>query len=494
MARQGSRCRTASTRLVERILKIEPGQHVAIIGAGISGLAAAWRVREVAPDARLTVLESKPQAGGVLQTLHQDGFLIERSADSFITDPPYCLDLCRRIGLDEELIGTRKTDRRAFVICRGKLQPIPEAFQIMAPTNLWAVLKSPVLSLRGKLRLCCERFVRARKSGTAGEESLEQFATRRLGREAYTRLVQPLVSGIYTADPAKLSVAATLPRFIEMEREHGSLSRGAVRRARMRGGTNQHESGARYGLFVTPRHGVASIAETILRKLPQDAVRLGATVDSIQQSGGGGWNLRVSNSDTISCDKLVIAAPAAAAGRLLANIDGAISSDLGAIPYAGCAVVSLGFRRTQFQRPLAGFGFVAPAIEGRRILSASFSSAKFPGRAPDDHELIRVFVGGACQSELLERDDSQLVAMALEELGELVFVSGEPTIAHVARWNSAMPQYHIGHTELVTRIEHRCRQIGRLAIVGHAYRGVGLPHCIHYAESRVDELLGDEGQ
>jgi oxygen-dependent protoporphyrinogen oxidase len=469
-------------------------QHVAVIGAGISGLAAAWRVHEVVPNAKLTILESKRQAGGVLQTLHQDGFLIERSADSFITDPPYCLDLCRRLGLEDELIGTRPTDRRAFVVCRGKLQPVPEAFQIMAPTKIWSVLTSPVLSVRGKLRLFCERFVRTRDAHNNAEESLEQFATRRLGREAYERLVQPLVSGIYTADPKKLSVAATLPRFLEMEREHGSLSRGAVHRARVRRKAGQQESGARYGMFVTPRRGIGSIAAAILQKLPEDTARFSTAVDSIQKSSGDGWTLKISGgSESISCDKLIIAVPAGSAGRLLKNVDETIARDLRAIPYAGCAVVSLGYHRSQCKRSLAGFGFVAPAIEERSILSASFSSAKFPSRAPDEHELIRVFIGGACQPELLDLDDSHLVTIAREELGELAHVSGEPAIVHVARWENAMPQYHIGHEELVSRIEHRCHQIGNLTIVGHAFRGVGLPHCIRYAESRVDELLGDAG-
>ncbi len=463
-------------------------QDVAIIGAGISGLVAAHRWHELAPDDHVTVYETSDLVGGVLQTVCCDGYLIERSADSFITDQPWAMDLCRRIGIEGDLIGTLPTQRRAFVVCQGRLQPIPEAFQIMTPGNMLAVLKSPILSVRGKLRLVCERFVAPQDAG-APEESLEQFATRRLGRETYERLVQPLVSGIYTADPQRLSVAATMPRFVEMERQFGSLTRAALAR-RSQTPTNRSESGARYGLFVTPRNGIQSLVAAIVDKLPPRTLKFRTTIESIDRTVDGKWSLKLGDSkDTRIADQVIVATPSHVTSRLLSTVDAPLGELLDQIHYAGCVVVCLGFQAESFARPLRGFGFVVPRIENRKILAASFSSRKFPGRAPDGHELIRTFVGGALQPDLLQLSDPQLVDLARGELADLIGAKGEPTLVEVARWDRAMPQYHVGHLSLVDRIEKRCEAVGKLALIGNAYRGVGLPHCIHQAESAVEKML-----
>ncbi|MCG8583753.1 MAG: protoporphyrinogen oxidase, partial [Pirellulales bacterium] len=233
-------------------------RHIAVVGGGIAGLAAAHRVGELDASVRVTLFEASERLGGVLQTVHRDGFLLERSADNFLTNVPWAVDLCRRIGFEDQLLETNSTNRRALVVHRGRLVPVPDGFLLLAPQRVGPVLRSPLLSISGKLRLACERFVRARRDGV--EESLTQFAIRRLGRQGFERIVQPLVGGIYTADPDKLSVAATMPRFVDMEREHGSLTRGIKKSSQKKAAEH---SGARYSMFVAPRDGMSSLVDAL---------------------------------------------------------------------------------------------------------------------------------------------------------------------------------------------------------------------------------------
>ena len=474
-----------------------------MIGGGIGGLAAALRVRELEPAAELTLLEAGARLGGVLHTERRGDFLLEHGADSFITNTPYAVELCRRIELDGQLIETNPASRRAFVVRRGRLRPVPEGFALMAPARIWPVLATPVLSPLGKLRLACERLVPRRREN--GDESLADFARRRLGREAFERLVQPLVAGIYTADPEQLSLAATLPRFQEMERRYGSLIRAARQQRSDDVRHNTQASGARYSLFTTPREGLSSLVAAIAARLPVESVRLNVAVDEIQRVGDK-WRLLLKSAsasdvtplldkpasapDTLEFDAVIVALPAPAAAQVLRTVDAPLVEELSAIAYAGAAVVSLAYSRTQIAHPLDGAGFVVPMIEKRRILSASFSSVKYPGRAPDGTALIRVFIGGACQSELLAESDEGLARIAREELGQLLGVSGTPLLTSVARWPASMPQYHLGHLDRVARIEARIAELPGLALAGNAYRGVGIPQVIHSGEVAAERALG----
>jgi oxygen-dependent protoporphyrinogen oxidase len=462
-------------------------QRIAVIGGGIAGLAAAHRLRELAPAADVAVYEASPRVGGILRTERRDGFLLEHGADSFITNLPFAVDLCRRIGFAEQLIPTNEAQRRAFVVRRGKLQPLPEGFALMAPSRLWPALVSPILSPLGKLRLAYERFVPPRRD--TGDETLGDFARRRLGREVFQRLVQPLVGGIYTADPERLSLAATLPRFQELERRYGSLLRGAKHERSNNGNADAQASGARYSLFTTPREGLESLADAVAARLPDGVVHLNSPVKQLQRSGTR-WSLELAGEPgNHEFDAVILALPAPAAARLLRAIDSELANELSGIPYASAAVVSLAHPRRQITHRLDGFGFVVPAIEQRRILSASFSSVKFPGRAPDDVALFRVFIGGACQRELLAADDDALGKLAQEELGQLLGIAGAPLFATVARWPESMPQYHLGHLERVGRIEARVSATPGLALAGNAYHGVGIPQVIDSGEQAAERLV-----
>jgi oxygen-dependent protoporphyrinogen oxidase len=471
---------------------------VAIIGGGIAGLAAAHRLAEVAPHIGVTLFEASDCLGGVLATESHDGYLIERSADMFVTQPAGAVDLCRRIGLEGELIGTDDRNRKAFVVRRGKLLPVPAGFALLQPARLWPLVKSPILSWRGKVRLGLEYFLpRPRRSaGAAKDESLASFARRRLGREAYQRLVQPLVGGIYTADPEKLSLAATLPRFLEMEQEYRSLIRAAWQERkshpRMKAAApGESASGARYGMFVAPRLGMTSLVEAIARAIPQVEVRLRTPIERLERSADSRWRVSIGGSapSVTHFDAAILATPANVAAEMLAAVDSTLATELRAIEHASTAVVCLGYRRSQIEHPLDGFGCVVPTIEARQILAASFASVKFPGRAAVDRVLIRVFIGGALQPELFARDDDELVRLACRELAELMGAHGEPEVTAVARWPRAMPQYHVGHLDRVARIEAVVSSMPGLQLAGCAYHGVGVPHCIHSGQQAAERVV-----
>ena len=463
---------------------------VAIVGGGITGLAAAHRLGELDPRLRLLVLESATRPGGVLRTVRTEGFLIEESADSFLTALPHGLNLCRRVGLDDEVIPTDPAHRRAFVVARGRLVPIPDGLMIMAPTRLWPMVTTPILGPWGKLRMGLEYFVRP---GDGRDESLAAFARRRFGNEAYERLIQPLVGGMYTGDPERLSVQATMPRFQEMEKRHGSLIKGSLheRKARGKAGSGSAGSGARYGLFVGLRRGMSSLIDALVQRLPDDSIHCGVTVERLERGRDGRWLLHTTgagDSAVLEADAVILATPVRAAGRLLATADQELAGKLCQIPSTSCAIVSLAYRRDQVAHALDGFGFVVPRVENRQILSGSFSSVKFPGRGPTGTVLLRAFLGGAFHAGILDRDDDELTRIAAGELAGLLGITGEPMVRQISRWPLVMPQYELGHVELVRSIESTIGSQRGLALAGNAYHGVGVPQCIQSGEQAAERI------
>jgi oxygen-dependent protoporphyrinogen oxidase len=429
----------------------------------------------------------------VLRTTRRAGFLIEGSADSFLTAVPWGLELCRRVGLEGQLVPTDPGRRRAFVVRRGRLLAIPDGLTVMAPSRLGPVLASAILSPWGKLRLAAERFI---PRGTGRDESLASFAIRRFGREAFDRLIQPLVSGMYTGDPRRLSLEATMPRFLDMEREWGSLIRAAYRARAGRAGDAPASSGARYGMFVAPRDGMGAIVESLVARLPAGSVRCGSRVERIDRTSDGCWLLRIGGTarETLTADAIIVTAPVRVAAHLLRGIDRGLAALVGRIESAGCAVVSLGYRSDQVASPMDGFGFVVPQVERSPILSGSFASRKFPGRSPDGSVLLRVFLGGAGRPEALESSDDELIETAHRELSRVLHIRGVPILSQLDRWPEVMPQYHVGHLDLVNSIEARLGSLPGLSLAGNGYRGVGVPHCIRSGEQAAERIAAALGR
>lgn len=475
-------------------------RRILILGGGITGLAAAVRLQELnsgedsagkhAKPATWELWEGRDRLGGVLQTETVDGFLIERSADSFLNQIPAAYRLAERVGFADQLIAPNAGNRRASVLHAGKMHPVPDGFMLMAPSAIRPMWRTRLLSWEAKLRMAGELLVEPR-SQDIDDESLASFAIRRFGREAYERLIQPLIGGIYTADPWKLSLRATLPRFLDMEREHGSLIR-AIAMTRGNGQLREPaaaQSGARYNQFLAPRHGMSSWIDAIAAKLPCEQIKLQRQVTRVLRVGNE-WHVWHHGAEQSTIfDALLMTAPAAKAAELLAETSQALSAELRGIPYAGSSVIVLGYRREQFARPPEGFGLVVPAIEGRRIIAVSHSSNKFPGRAPDDSVLLRVFVGGALQPELADLPDEQLLRITEAELRDLYGLRGSPRVTRIARWERAMPQYHLGHVERVARIEALAAKLPGFALAGAAYRGVGIPQCCAEGERAAEKLM-----
>ena len=475
----------------------------------MAGLAAAEALLNEPPkDAeagrdgtrRVTLIEPSGRVGGVVETVRHDGWLIERSADSFLAARPEAVALVERVGLAGELIGVDPRVRRALILHHGRTQAVPLGFRLIAPGVMKSIVTSPLLSPLGRLRLICERFVPARDRNVA-DESLEQFAVRRLGREAFEQLVQPLAAGIWTADPARLSMAAACPEFFAMEIRDGSLWAGEQRRGRAAAGAPQ-ATGARYGQFLTLSSGMETLPRRLADQLAARGVQfMTASVTGLQQRPDHVWEVSLSAivggqeivgaaslPTTIEADAVIVAVPSTKAAELLRPCDPTLATVLSAIEYAGSAIVSLGFAREHVAHPLDAAGVVVPRREGRRILAVSFSSQKFPGRAPAGSVLMRTFVGGALDPETAALDDGQLLPLVLAELRDVLGVRGTPRLVQIDRWRGAMPQYTVGHADRVATIQRLVASHRGLALAGAAYEGVGIPQVIASGQAAAASL------
>lgn len=474
--------------------------RIAVLGGGISGLSAAFRLRELAAMRRvpleLTLLEQGERLGGALCTIREQGFIAEGGADSFLTEKPWALHLARRLGLEHQLIATRAQFRRTLVVRSGALIEIPEGFSLLAPARMLPMLRSPLLSPRGKLRLMIEPLLPRRAAKGDDDESLASFVTRRLGREVLERIAQPLAGGIYTADPAQLSLHATLPRFAEMEARYGSVIRGlraAARAHRERSHAANGTSGARWSLFASFAGGVGTLTDALVRRLG-GSIRLGARVVALKradQPGAAQWRVVLADGAALAADAVVCALPAHRAAPLFEAHSEPLARALASIGYASAAVVNLAFRESDFPRPPRCFGFVVPTIERRRIIAGSFTSLKFEGRAPAGTVLARAFVGGAMQAELMALDDRALLEVAREEFRALLGVRAAPLWARIDRWPDSMPQYAVGHRARVAAIERAAAELPRLELAGAALRGVGIPDCVLSGERVAQAIFAE---
>jgi oxygen-dependent protoporphyrinogen oxidase len=465
-------------------------RHIAVLGGGISGLSAAHRIVELSPDARITLLERTERVGGVLLTVHEDGYQIEQSADNFITTMPWGLDLCKRLGLSDRLIQTNPAHRHTFVVRKGRLHKLPDGFLMMAPTRMWPMAITPILSPLGKLRAAFEFFLPPRRDDA--DESMAAFVRRRLGREVFERLVEPLVAGVYAADMERLSVDATLSQFREMELRHGSLIRAMRHRMKQAPAAGSGDSGARYSMFVTLEDGLSSMVDALAARLPAGSIRLNAAVERVERAADGSWNVHVPGQPAQSFSAVIVATPSHVAAKLLAAPDPELGALLGTIEHQGTAIVSVAYDRARIAHPLNGMGAVVPELERSPILAISFSSQKYTHRAPEGKTLLRVFAGGARRPDLAEMDDAKLRPLILGELHKLLGISGEPCYCRIAHWPRTMPQYHVGHKDLVARIDARVAQHPGLALAGNAFSGVGVPQCIHSGEQAAERVLGRE--
>ena len=445
-------------------------KKVVIVGGGIAGLATAHYLHGNS-SVDFTLIESSPRLGGKITSAQRNGFLVEGGPDSFLTQKTVTLDICSKLGLDNQLVGSNSgKSATTYVWSGGRLHPMPEGMMLMAPTMVLPFLQSQLISWRGKLRMGMEAFVPKRPGDQ--DESLAGFVRRRLGTEALNKIAGPLMGGIHAADPERLSLKSTFPMFLDMEKKHGSLLRGMMKRPK-----RAAHSAKSTPMFMSLRGGLQQLADAIVAELPENALRVGCGVLTVS-SLDGRYKVVLSNGTSILADDVVFATPSYVTADLVQQVDPMLASRLREIRYVSTATVSLGFKRSDISHPMKGAGFIVPKSEGRRITACSWSSEKFNNRAPGDCVLLRVFIGGSLAEDLAEQDEAALVELAREELRVIMGITATPVLTGAYRWHKANPQYDLGHGKRVAEIEHAVTHFPGLHLAGAAYHGAGIPDCI----------------
>ncbi len=464
-----------------------PQNRIAVIGGGVAGLTTAYTIKQSLPSVDVQLYEASPRLGGIIQTELQDGFLVEHGPDMVATEPDSAIQLIRQLGIEHEMIPPQATVHGAAVVQNGRLYRLPEGFVLMRPTRMLPMLSTPLLSMTAKARLSLEPLIAKRDD--LADESIQSFVQRRLGSELLERIVQPLVGGIYTGDVAKLSMAATMPQFWKMEQQYGSLLRATL--ARRREGTDQVESqsaGARYEKFRSFRGGMQTLVDALAQQIGSGSLHRSTPIDSLTRAHDR-WQLQFANGCTEQFDQVVLATPARITKQLLAPCDRELAEILAQIRYASSAVVVLVVPEGSFRCAMSVAGFVVPINQRRSILATSFTGDKFAGRTPAGMRLLRVFIGGELQPELLLRSDAELITLAKAELQELIHFDGRTLFAQVVRWNEAMPQYEVGHLQLLEQLNQRLSQHPGLTLTGNSYGGVGIAPTIQRAVKTAQQVV-----
>lgn len=461
-----------------------PNRHprIVIVGGGLSGLSLAYRIGERLPNAAITLLEKNAAIGGKIATVERDGFRVECGPNGIFDAKPSTLQLCRDLGLGDRLIAASESSRKnRYLFLNGKL--------VALPGSLGSFIKSPVLSLRGKLNLLLERY-RRRKADVAADESVAAFARRRAGKDVANVLADSIVTGIHAGDPELLSIHAAFPRLAQFEREYGSVMRGVSAAAQKR-----RADAAVSGVAPQPqqlwsfREGLRVLIDSLRERLG-NIVHTGVDVRRLERTESG-WRIHVEKNDVWNADVVVLTAPAHEQATIVADVDAELANEMNSIPYNRIAVVALGYRQADVPS-VDGFGYIAPQNTRRDLLGVQWCSAIYPERAPSGMVLWRALCGGWNRADVADWPEDRLVAAVREELRLALNVSASPAFIHIARWLAAIPQYVIGHLDRVRRIEERVARLPGLFVGGNAYHGVAMNDCTEQAvllAERIERFL-----
>jgi oxygen-dependent protoporphyrinogen oxidase len=466
-------------------------KRIAIIGGGISGLSAAYTIeekRQSGTSVEYVLFESSPRLGGVLVTDCVDGCLVEAGPDSFLTEKPWAADLCRKIGLGDQLIGSNDSKRKTYIVAKGKLVVMPDGLMFMVPTKILPTVFSPLFSLRTKMRMAAEWFHPPHKASE--DETVAEMVERHYGSEMVDLLADPLLSGVYGGEASQLSVRAVLPRFADMESKHGSLGR-AMLEARKKMGAAANVPAR--PLFTSLKEGMQQMVDALVARLDANALKTSSPVQSVIPQDDG-WTVSAGyHSDQF--DAVIIATSAQAASAVLQGADENLSRDLGEIKYSSSVTVTLGYDEKVRRSLPPGFGFLVPRSEGHRMLAATFVHNKFPHRAPENRALVRCFLGGARDEQILQSSEEEILQTVRSELRQIIGIAlnAEPLFARVYKWKSAMAQYSVGHLERLQRIEALRQKLPGLALAGNGYNGIGVPDCVRSGTEAAGKILAEMG-
>jgi len=452
-------------------------RRVVVIGGGISGLSCAYDLARAGVDC--TILEKQPRLGGVIQTRSLENCLVEGGPDSFISIKPEALTLIKELGLESEVIGSNDHQRTTYILKNGKLVPLPDGVMMIVPTKAMPMVKSPLLGWATKIRMGLELM---RKPGSQGDRSVAEFVIDHFGQETLDYLAEPLLSGVYGGDPRQLSVASVLPRFLEMEAKYGSLVRGALTAQR-------HPPPSGGTIFRTLKGGLGTLVDALASKVKAPAVRVcQADAETIERLDGGGFRVRA-GGDWIEATHVVLACPAWAASSLLAELGRDLSRILGSIPYTSSLTLALIYRKSDFDGFRAGFGFLIPKKERRRLVACTFVGTKFSYRAPEDRIVLRCFFGGEGDAAVLEEPDERLLGTARDELQRILGLTAAPIAHAISRWPQSMAQYTVGHTFRTREIESLAAETPGLLLAGNAYQGIGIPDCVRMGRQAAARII-----
>ena len=465
-----------------------------VIGGGIAGLSAAYyalqEARKHQVDIQISVLDKAGYWGGKIITERVDGFVVEGGPDTFIITKPWGMQLCRELGLDDRLHGTNPENADTFVLHEGELEPLPEGLTMMVPSRFMPMIRTDLLSWPDKLRMGLDFLIPP--ADPHGDETLGNFVTRRLGRAAYENLIEPLMSGIYAGDGDELSLLSTFPYLRELEQEHGGLIKGAlaVRRKRAEVRRQRSNNGRSSGIFRTSTTGLAEITEALVVALKKGGVQLmtGMKVNSLTRERSH-YQLNVEGGIELKTDGVILATPAFITGDIVEEEDPDLAQTLQDIPYVSTATVSLAYPEQSLPGPLNGRGYVIPREEDREALACTWTSSKFPHRAPDDHALLRVFIGRAGQEEDISWTEGYLLDVARREVASTLSINIEPDLSRVYVWENAMPQYNLGHQKRLEDINQALQSFSGLALAGNGYRWIGIPDCIHSGQQAARQVI-----
>ena len=445
---------------------------VAIIGGGISGLAATYDLANAGFDC--TLIEARSRLGGVIQTERVANCVVEDGPDSFLAQKPWALELIRELGLEDQVIGSNDHLRKTFVLRAGKLIPLPDGVQFMVPTRIGPMLTTPLLGWGAKAKMALEWF---RQPGEARQErSVADFVRDHFGEEVNRYLAQPMLAGVYGGSPESLSVNAVLPRFVELEEEYGSVSRGMLRAASKAARRKPTGGNKPPSLFLSLKGGMQQLTDLLAEKLEGRVRRITGSAEALTRNGGG-FRFTV-NGDTVSAYQVVIATAAHAAAGLLEGLDSHTAEHLKAIPYSSSLTVNLLYQRPPFEHALKGFGFLAPEVEQAGITACTWVNTKFPHRGTNNYALLRAFLADRQAEASFDVPDDEIARRVHGELSRIMGLETEPAAWRVARWKRAMAQYEVGHRKRIQKIEQRLSRIGGLYLAGNAYEGIGIPDCI----------------
>lgn len=461
-------------------------RRIVVIGGGMSGLSAAYtlaRARRAGAPVEEVLVESAPRVGGVVQTDHAEGCVLEAGPDSFLAEKPEAAQLARELGLGEALRGSNDAVRRTYILHRGRLQPLPNGLMLLVPTRFWPIISTPLLPLSSKLAMAREIFRRP-PAHPPEDESVASFVRRHFGRAVLENIADPLLAGVYGGDSERLSMRSVLARFWKMERNDGSLTRATLRAMRLR-----PRGAARPPLFMTLQGGLSQLADKLRAQLEESRLLLGRQAVALERLPGERLQVQLQGGDSLEADGVILSLPAHAAGRLLGKVRPRLGALLGEIPYTSAMTVSLGYPASQAAGLPPGFGFLVPCKEKRRLLACTFVHRKFPGNVAEGLALLRCFLGGARDAAALELSDEEVLAIVRRELNEILHFSPQPLFVRIYRWRNSMAQYVVGHAARLEAIYEELEKTTGVALAGNAYTGIGISDCIRTGRAAAEQLL-----